>query len=83
MSDYDPIGSEGTDFEQSSRAVAAGGEEIVANEFTEQQRDDYTYHIEPRDQGGARYVRCEGCGREVIPADPNLLCHPDECPNSD
>lgn len=41
----------------------------------------YTYHVEPPEQGGERYVRCEGCGREVIPADPDRLLHTDECPN--
>jgi len=44
---------------------------------------DYTYHIEPLEQGSKRYVRCEGCGREVIPPDPELLAHPVDCPNHD
>ena len=42
----------------------------------------YTYHREPEHVGGARYVRCEGCGREVVPADPDRVPHADGCPNA-
>jgi hypothetical protein len=43
----------------------------------------YTYHREPPAQGGARYVRCEGCGREVVPADPDRIPHRDDCPEAE
>jgi len=39
----------------------------------------YTYHTEPEAQGGARYVRCEECGAECVPADPDRLYHRDGC----
>jgi len=41
----------------------------------------YTYHIESPEVGGAKYVRCTGCGRECVPADPDRLAHRDGCPN--
>jgi len=44
--------------------------------------ESFTYHHEPAAQGGARYVRCEGCGREIVPADPDRLLHRDGCPNA-
>ena len=40
----------------------------------------YTYHRESYDQGGARYVRCERCDAECVPADPDRLAHRDGCP---
>lgn len=43
----------------------------------------YTYHTEPQAQGGKRYVRCEHCGRECIPADPERLAHTPDCPEGD
>jgi len=43
----------------------------------------YVYDHEPLAQGGARYVRCELCGREVIPADPRRLLHTSDCPEAD
>jgi len=43
----------------------------------------YTYHWEPVAQGGERYVRCERCGREVIPADADRLLHKRSCPEAD
>jgi hypothetical protein len=60
-------------------AAIDGGEVISGNSDSEV---EHTYHVEPPEQGAARYVRCEGCGREVIPADPDLIQHPSECPNS-
>lgn len=63
--------------------AATDGGEVLNNDGTKQPEANYTYHVEPPEQGGARYVRCEGCGREVIPADPDLLSHPDWCRNSD
>jgi hypothetical protein len=40
----------------------------------------YTYHTEPAYVGGARYVRCELCGSESVPADPDEVLHDEECP---
>lgn len=39
----------------------------------------YTHHVEPPAQGGAAYVRCEDCGREVIGSDPSRLLHAAGC----
>jgi hypothetical protein len=35
--------------------------------------------VEPPEQGGARFVRCEGCGTEVIGTDPESLVHREGC----
>lgn len=32
----------------------------------EEPEPDYTEHIEPPEQGGEPYVRCEHCGRECL-----------------
>jgi hypothetical protein len=40
----------------------------------------YTYHTEPEFVGGARYVRCERCGAESVPADPDRILHDEGCP---
>ena len=40
----------------------------------------YTYHWESYAQGAARYVRCERCGAECVPADPDRLAHREGCP---
>jgi len=71
----------GDHVDESPHVAVPDGGEILQDE--EQGKADYTYHIEPPEQGGARYVRCKGCGREVIPADPELLQHPDGCSNKD
>jgi len=42
-------------------------------------RDVYTYGWEPYEQGGARFVRCERCGAECVPANPDRLAHRDGC----
>jgi len=39
----------------------------------------YTYHYEPAHVGGKRYVRCETCGAECIPADPDRMLHREGC----
>ena len=43
----------------------------------------YTYHTEPPAVGGAEYVRCETCGVECVPAEPDRLSHRDGCPHGD
>jgi hypothetical protein len=42
----------------------------------------YTYHREPAHVGGKRYVRCEECGAESVPADPDRVLHAPECSES-
>ena len=39
----------------------------------------YTYHTEPPEVGGAQYVRCQECGSESIPAEPERVLHEPEC----
>ena len=43
----------------------------------------YTYHYEPAHVGGERYVRCETCGAECIPAKPERLLHREGCSEGD
>lgn len=40
----------------------------------------YTYHWEPPHVGGAKYVRCERCGEESVPANPDRILHAEDCP---
>lgn len=44
----------------------------------------FTEHFEPLDQGGKRYVRCEGCGRELLVdlGGREQLPHRDRCSNA-
>lgn len=42
-----------------------------------------TTHVEPRDQGGAVYIRCEGCGWEVTGTDEERLEHRDGCEHAE
>jgi hypothetical protein len=66
------------------RARTDGGTDaiVVAGDDGEILDEDptYTYHYEPAEQGGQRYVRCERCGAECIPANPDRLAHFDGCP---
>lgn len=73
----------GEHVEDTTAVAATDGGEVLSNTDAEQKEASYTYHVEPPEQGGAKYVRCEGCGREVIPANPDNLTHPDNCPNSE
>ena len=43
----------------------------------------YSTHYEPAAQGGEEYVRCGGCGRELLVAlgGRDSLLHVDGCPN--
>ena len=66
--------------------VAATDGGVVADESAdavETSEETYTYHREPEAQGGARYVRCEACGAECVPADPDRLYHRDGCSEGD
>jgi len=64
--------------------IDAGDDGVIVDDRdgrdTDVVRDVYTYGWEPYEQGGARYVRCERCGAECIPADPDRLAHHDGCP---
>lgn len=71
----------GQHVEGATSAAATDGGEVLRDRDAEQKEASYTYHVEPPEQGGARYIRCEGCGREVIPANPDRLSHPETCPN--
>ena len=73
----------GEHVEESSRMAATDGGEVISGHSDKKSEAEYTYHVEPPEQGGARYVRCEGCSHEVVPADPDLIQHPSECPNSE
>jgi len=35
----------------------------------------YAYHTEPAKVGGSRFVRCNDCGAESVPANPDRLSH--------
>jgi len=37
------------------------------------------YLRESPDVGGERYARCTGCGREVLPPEPDRLLHKPDC----
>lgn len=58
------------------KAVADGGQ-------VQRKPDvEVTRHVEPPEQGGERYLRCEGCGTELLESlggEDNLL-HRDGCP---
>lgn len=69
-----------------SERVAATDGGVVADESADASaptEEAYTYHYEPEAQGGARYVRCETCGAECVPADPDRLYHRDGCSEAD
>lgn len=85
-----PLGVDGVDpqlgehTEASPRVVASDGGILEAGdegEVLDEETPEYSYHIEPPNQGGARYVRCEYCGREVLGGDPDRIPHRDGCPN--
>jgi len=42
-------------------------------------RPTYSFHREPPAQGGLRYIRCEECGSEAIPARPERVLHYESC----
>lgn len=48
----------------------------------ESSESGYSYHYEPPEQGGERYVKCEGCNRELLVAlgGADNLPHADGCP---
>jgi len=76
------------DTETDALAVATDGGEIVvaaddAELIDEDDRPGYTRHREPPAQGGKEYVRCEGCGRELLVelGGRDGVLHREGCPN--
>lgn len=40
----------------------------------------FAVYREPAEQGGGKYARCRGCGREILPVERfELLSHPVDC----
>lgn len=71
-----------------SEIIEAGDEGVILPDDSDDIKTDedsptYTYHWESPKQGGERYVRCEDCGAECIPADPDRLLHCEDCPHSE
>ena len=79
--DVDELLGEHLDDEGPRFAATDGG--VIEAEADEEADDGptYTYHHEPEFVGGERYVRCETCGAESVPADPDRLLHRDDCPH--
>ena len=42
---------------------------------TEGEVSQYSYHTEPAKVGGSRFIRCNDCGAESVPANPDRLSH--------
>lgn len=84
--DLDDVAGELGEHVTTEQPVAATDGGVVADESAdavETTEETYTYHREPEAQGGARYVRCEACGAECVPADPDRLYHRDGCSEGD
>lgn len=77
--DVDPELGHHTD--ASLRFAAADGGIVEAGDDAEvlDGGPTYSYHHEPPEQGGARYVRCDECGAESVPADPERVLHRPGC----
>lgn len=62
-------------------------EEAMSTHATQQQNTGarYSKHVEPLDQGGAAYVRCEACGVELLTSlgGARNLLHARDCPEAD
>ena len=79
------------DTETDAPAVATDGGEIVVagddgeilDEDDENDGPGYSRHREPPAQGGKEYVRCEGCGRELLVelGGRDGVLHREGCPN--
>ena len=68
------------------RAVATDGGVVVdrnpEGSTDEKALPEITTEVEAPEQGGAAYLRCEGCGFEVIGTDESRLPHADDCAHS-
>lgn len=83
----DQLGAHVDGAEDARRAAAPGvatdGGRLAWDDVADADGDGYTEHVEPPAQGGARYVRCAGCGRELLVSlgGREKLPHVDGCPN--
>lgn len=61
--------------------VATDGGHVVEREPTV----EFTQHVEPPEQGGERYVRCGGCGAEILSklGGRDAMIHREGCPISE
>ncbi|WP_254547221.1 hypothetical protein [Halomarina pelagica] len=75
-----------TETETAMPTIATDGGELVIVGDDEEVLDGsaFTESVEPLAQGGERYVRCEGCGRELLIAlgGRDALLHTEGCPNA-
>lgn len=55
----------------------------MATQSSDDGESKYSYHYEPAAQGGAKYIRCEECGSESVPAHPDRVLHRPECSEAD
>lgn len=64
-------------------AMAQGPSETADSPMMADGGQAYTTHIEPADQGGEEYVRCTGCGWELLTelGGWDNLPHASDCPN--
>lgn len=65
--------------------IVAGDEgEILDSDGSDDTEKAYSEHVEPRTQGGRRYVRCESCSRELLVSlgGRDALPHKEGCPNA-
>lgn len=71
-------------------SIGTVGLDVMA-QATPRENDDsetnveYTHHVEPPEQGGEQYVRCESCGAELLEAlgGKDRLVHRNGCPAED
>jgi len=75
------VATDGGIIEAGDDGVILGGED--ADDDVDEDSPTYTYHREAPSVGGARYVRCEACGAECVPADPDRLLHRAGCRHAD
>jgi len=61
-------------------ACALGRTTLMPTTPDDKSASPYSYHTEPEHVGGARYVKCERCGAECVPADPDRMLHRHGCP---
>lgn len=61
--------------------VSQSGWEYIVNGREDAQLA-ITEHVEPPDQGGEPYFRCEGCGRQAIGRNEDRIILRGDCPRS-
>jgi hypothetical protein len=80
--DVDPITVESAKPSRAVPVATDGGRVLEAEprgESPETALPEITEHVEPPEQGGARFIRCEGCEQEVIGTDESRLVHREGC----